>query len=704
MMHDEPSPEADESTRTARPWLRKVVALAAILALVLTAVMSQWPGSPAPSAGAAGPYSNPHAGGSATTDSCAACHRTHDGQTRALVETASAQHAVCLTCHDGTGAATNVGAEFSGAPANDVAAGKYYQHPVMSSSATRHTSGQSDEFAGVSNRHTECTDCHNPHKVNTSLAAAPSPAGWTASGSLAGVTGVSQTKLWMNPISNEYQLCLKCHSSYTVLPAGAKDKVAEFDRSTTTGSFHPIEAAGKNTTAAMDASLAGGKLWNTFTSTSTIRCTQCHADSRLVGNPAVPGTPATTARLAPHASRNPSLLIANYNGTVLKSKNSAYASYGATDFALCFLCHRETPFSSQKSGTTATNFNKGTGADAESLHYKHTADIADKGSGGTDIKVAGAGQGNAICAECHYNSHGSPTTKGLVVFAPAVQGYPTLTSAPVWTPGAAGGTCTLTCHGKQHTGGSEYTYPIGGAGGVIAIAPAPTAAGDSPTAPAPPPPVPVALRAARASTNGVAGGASIRMDLPAGVQNGDVLVMVVTLRVVNGATITTPAGWVRLGTPTTTADGTLQQGVYWRLASNEPASYSVSFSLNPLRASGVIAAVSGASKAQLAKAAYGSLASEPGLTVRAPSLGTWEAADGIDLFVGGMAFAANIPRAPSGYSEPGNATATSGSGAAGTTTGLAFRALTGATTSGSVSAGWLGTAGSSIGTHVFVAK
>lgn len=40
--------------------------------------------------------------------------------------------------------------------------------------------------------------------------------------------------------------------------------------------------------------------------------------------------------------------------------------------------------------------------------------------------MAGAGQGNARCAECHFRSHGPSD--------------------------APGGSCTLTCHGKDHQG------------------------------------------------------------------------------------------------------------------------------------------------------------------------------------------------------------------------------------------------------------
>ena len=42
-------------------------------------------------------------------------------------------------------------------------------------------------------------------------------------------------------------------------------------------------------------------------------------------------------------------------------------------------------------------------------HGYHLGHIPDKGTGGVDITVPGDGQGNSLCAECHYNLHGNPT-------------------------------------------------------------------------------------------------------------------------------------------------------------------------------------------------------------------------------------------------------------------------------------------------------
>ncbi|MDP2675646.1 MAG: cytochrome c3 family protein [Dehalococcoidia bacterium] len=429
------------------------IAVAAVVALAgLWAASALTPGA----ASAAPP--SPHLSASATTDTCAACHRSHTGQNDNLLKDAVPQSTLCFSCHDGTGANYNVAAEFSaefsdGAVfANVPATSSLYSHPATT--ASTHTSAQVDEFAGMPNRHSECSDCHNPHTVSDA-ATTESGSGWTASGALTGASGVAASTplAWKNPISYEYELCLKCHSGYTQLLSYSKesykktDKAAEFDPST--ASYHPVEAAGKNTTTEMAASLAGGSLWQ-FTTASTIRCVNCHGDYRSVaGTP----TPAADARLAPHTSPYRGILIANYRDRDLKPRDDPYRS---TDFTLCYLCHSEAPFSAPSDvGRPDTNFR---------LHAKHLVRIGNVGTGGLDIDdTAGAGQGNAICAECHYRLHGTSLAPWAdnqdysrgVNFAPDVQPRSGQTNppgppSPLWSGPTSPRTCSLICHGKDH--------------------------------------------------------------------------------------------------------------------------------------------------------------------------------------------------------------------------------------------------------------
>ncbi len=413
-----------------------------------------------------------------TTDSCAACHRTHADPNVTMAPQVDPVATLCFSCHDGTGASPNVYNEYysgtnpDGTPlySNNSATRSIFTHDALSTSnhqgPTVDAEGTTeivDEFSHVLNRHSECTDCHNPHSSDTS-ASTQTSTGWTAPGRVAAATGVSVVNgaagsepaytlrgAAGDPITLEYQLCFKCHSGYTTLPSNSGfpssqwylDKGMEFNPAN--GSTHPVEAAGSNNTAKMDDSLGGAspyKLWS-FTSTSTIRCTNCHAGGTI--------TPAGGAGQIsqPHAVENRGILLAPYRDRVLRSR--ADPNYSDADFQLCYGCHTNIPFTTET--TTATNF---------AFHYKHMSGIGGVGSvaAGTNIDTPGDGAGNAICAECHYRLHSSQSMVGpqdlsgtrLVSFPPSVEpvdvgGVPTIK----WDSTSTGhGTCTLLCHGKTH--------------------------------------------------------------------------------------------------------------------------------------------------------------------------------------------------------------------------------------------------------------
>jgi predicted CXXCH cytochrome family protein len=384
---------------------------------------------------------------SLTSDTCAACHRAHAAPGSQLTA-APSQLALCSSCHNGTDL-PDIRAAYDAAPQNDPATRSYYQHdPAVVGGAL-----------GTGN---DCSDCHNPHYA-TSTASAAGPDGWTASGRIAATSGVavaydpttSQPTYTLVPRTElEYQLCFKCHSGYAQLPSNdgqppshyELDAAIEFNPAN--GSYHPIEAPGTNQTTQMDASLAGTspyKLW-TFTSQSTIRCVNCHADASL----AATGSPplGADASLPVHASSERGILLAQYQDRVLKGPTEPYQ---AADFALCFLCHSEAPFLDTSGDVRSdTNFRY------HGLHVSGSK-LLDHGSPGTDIDTPGDGSGLAICAECHFRVHSTafpigdqPAGSRLVDFAPDV-------TAPTggglsWTPltDTTAGTCTLKCHGQPH--------------------------------------------------------------------------------------------------------------------------------------------------------------------------------------------------------------------------------------------------------------
>jgi hypothetical protein len=168
----------------------------------------------------------------------------------------------------------------------------------------------------------------------------------------------------------------------------------------------------------------------------------CHGNYRLVGNPPTLNTPAPGARLTTHTSRYPGLLIANYRSRDLKPQDEPYLT---TDFSLCYLCHSEAPFTDGSGSIRSdTNF---------PYHGTHLTNI-NAGGGGLDINTLGAGQGKAICAECHFEVHGTKLAPwaGNQNYSRGVNfanvGPISGQSAPVWS--ATDRNCTLTCHGQTH--------------------------------------------------------------------------------------------------------------------------------------------------------------------------------------------------------------------------------------------------------------
>jgi predicted CXXCH cytochrome family protein len=426
------------------------------------------PVAPGVAGPAAAPFDSVHAPEIATeSDTCARCHSTHAAQGKALLPDPNPQSTLCLSCHDGSGSDIDVASQYDdpSVPPNDPTTRSYYRHDAMILSD--HVLAGDDEFGGVSARHSECADCHNPHN-SVATDAIQTTTGWTVSGRQAALSGVAVTNGAAGTVpayafldgsinaqpTREYEICFKCHSGFTVLPSNtgqppsryALDKGIELNPGN--ASYHPVEAAGTNQTAAMGASLAGTspyKQWD-FLTAGTVRCVNCHGDPAKY-DPAAP--PAAGSALAPHASQFRGLLLQGYRDRTLKSATEAYA---ASDFALCYLCHGEEPY--LNSASSATNFE---------LHSLHISELAGRGSGGTDIDAPGAGQGNAICAECHFRLHstaqavnaGDRSNSRLVNFAPNV--LPN-SGTLRWTKVGGIGECTLTCHGEPHRN-AEYSGP-----------------------------------------------------------------------------------------------------------------------------------------------------------------------------------------------------------------------------------------------------
>ena len=396
---------------------------------------------------------SPHGPYASNASECASCHRVHTGKNLNLLKSVAPQSNLCFTCHDGTGAISNVLAQYADplVPQNNVAGRVTYRHDAVQPSA--HTRASLNEFGGVLNRHAECGDCHNSHQANATNST-QTTTGWTSSGRLAGISGVSvvngaagtaPTYAFLpggtNPITREYQLCFKCHSGFTQLPLNNSfppsrfylDKGVEFNPNNL--SYHPIEAPGKNSTAAMILSLSGYSPYRQFTFVigDTIRCSNCHTSSTKY-NQTTP--PAAGSSLSVHTSQVAGILLAPYRNRLLKPVGEAF---NPAEFKLCFMCHAIGPFDGTNS--RATNWTK---------HYGHSGTRTGTNTGGQNIDTPTANGGNAICAECHFRIHSTSYKDGtqsipgsrLVNFSPNVFG-----ALRTWTGSGCSG---FVCHGKSH--------------------------------------------------------------------------------------------------------------------------------------------------------------------------------------------------------------------------------------------------------------
>ncbi|MFQ5553386.1 MAG: cytochrome c3 family protein, partial [Thermoplasmata archaeon] len=142
-------------------------------------------------------------------------------------------------------------------------------------------------------KHVECADCHNPHRVR-------------ASNRTEGIRGIDITgtgdRVVVNVINDpelpdgtqkQFQLCFRCHGisfnrfipsrfeaggqpTRTTVGAPASlntsgsNKVLEFQPSNS--AYHPVAAAGRNTSTALNNQLA----WAGLNTGSIIKCTDCH--------------------------------------------------------------------------------------------------------------------------------------------------------------------------------------------------------------------------------------------------------------------------------------------------------------------------------------------------------------------------------------------------------------------------------------------
>jgi thermitase len=390
---------------------------------------------------------DPHVNYFASTGSCAACHRGHTG-TGIVLRQAWPEEQVCFTCHTTGGSGTNIQPAF----ANTNSTTRFFKHDVVATNGVHRVGQTTGTSFGSANRHIECEDCHEPHETTrdatTGTTKAPmiQPVMYFTSGvdPLWTSAGAPFTFTWLPQAQREYQVCFKCHSSYTTLPSyqpdgwgwtgtawdfisnglpkltstnatqvlDSRDLAQEFNP--VNGSYHPVVATGRNTTIPAGAFTTG------WSATSMVYCTDCHTNA------------AATGGTGPHGSSLLHLLAGNgatpYN--YITRENITTTTNIQNTGELCFKCHLFTEYATN---TTAnyTRFRNGTGTN---LHEFHSF---------------------SSCYACH-NTHGSEQLH-LINFDSAVVTIPAgYNSQTAWTWDGTTGSCYLTCHGTNHAP-EQYT-------------------------------------------------------------------------------------------------------------------------------------------------------------------------------------------------------------------------------------------------------
>jgi len=317
-----------------------------------------------------------------TENACESCHNPHNSGGNQLLMKYQAEESNCNDCHNGNVASKNVAAQFT----------KTYRHNVAGYMNVH----DANEPASVTNMHVECIDCHNPHAAKNQTALAPA-----VNGFLAGVKGINQSGVAVNPAINSYEICYRCHAGNpgaptTTIPRVIVQNNVRLEFAPGNPSYHAVAAAGVN--ASVPSLIAP------WTTSSRVYCTDCHASDGA-------GSPA-----GPHGSIYPRILKLQYI-TADNTPESAAA------YALCYSCHSRTSILGDVS------FGE---------HNKH---------------IVGE---RTPCITCH-DAHGISSTQGnstnnsnLINFWTTIVTNSSGGVRRFDDQGLYRGRCYLTCHGENH--------------------------------------------------------------------------------------------------------------------------------------------------------------------------------------------------------------------------------------------------------------
>lgn len=300
-----------------------------------------------------------------TIAECSTCHNAHGSDNQKLLSfagdnsTAYAEEKLCLACHSS-------GNQYG---AKDISAllQKSFKHPVdtVADVHSDEETGQGLAFSeSGSKRHAECVDCHDPHEAMNNQVISPS-----VKGPNNGASGVNENGQPLLAVAYEYEICYKCHSSFTIRPPDTPDVSWQF--SSSNESYHPVTSIGKN------QGIDGAAFVQPWNSNQQIYCSDCHGNEDPTGAKCLTGSA---------------------NEHILKD------AYGDGQTRLCFRCHNaEAYITPGTPGSRWTGHNANVGhSDCSICHETHgskQSHLINRGylhyeNGGiiqTDISCSGSG-------------------------------------------------------------------------------------------------------------------------------------------------------------------------------------------------------------------------------------------------------------------------------------------------------------------------
>ncbi len=313
-------------------------------------------------------------------NSCGNCHHPHNAAGNERLLSSDSDSKVCLNCHNG-----NTGKDIKRETE------KMFSHKV-SNFNNIHDPSENILTASI---HTQCVDCHDPHRVNSSAASPP-----FLNGRLKGTSGMTIGGSIIEDAQYEYEVCLKCHGQDRF----NKSDLVRVDQNPnlriaflpSNASFHPVTSNGNGNYIP--------SLKNTWNSSSRMYCIDCHNSDNSTTNGGMGPD-------GPHGSKYEYILERKY--VVAPSM-----LYQQSNYELCWKCHRPEIIMSEN----FTTFK---------YHKKHIDEES------------------TPCSVCH-DPHGSSKNPGLINFDTSTV-FPNSKGELKYEIIADKGYCYLQCHGEDHS-------------------------------------------------------------------------------------------------------------------------------------------------------------------------------------------------------------------------------------------------------------